>query len=136
MKKIALAALTPMLLLSISVHAMVAKKVDPALCSAVDYQKPPSVDYQPGVDVNGKKVTPADLPNQQKMTLPKKITIPLTASLAKLLNLDTTKDPASKLGPGTEAQLGSFIVEGNQVSFNGKPLTAEQKEKVTAACAK
>lgn len=136
MKRIVLAALMPALLLSVSAHAMISRRVNPALCNAVNYQTPPGVEYQPGVDVNGKKVAPANVPNQQQMALPNKIKIPLTAPLAKLLNLDTSQNPANKFGPGTEAQLGSFEVEGNQVSFNGKPLTNDQKQKIAAACSK
>jgi hypothetical protein len=112
--------------------------VDPKLCKAlVNYQTPPGVNYQPGVDVNGNKVAPADLPaSGSQMKLPDKIYIPLTASLTKVLNLDTTKYPASVLGPSTEAQLGVFTVEGNHVSFNGQPLSDAQADELAALCAK
>ena len=136
MKKIAVAALVPMLFVSVSAHAMENAKVDPKLC-ALNAQTPASADYQPGVDVNGNKVAPADLPGQHPMQMPQKIDIPLTGSLAKILNLNTNQGVTSKLGPGTEAQLGSFSVDtaSGKVAFNGKPLTDDQEAQLSVLCA-
>jgi hypothetical protein len=136
MKKVAFAALA-FALLPVSAHAM-NENVDNRLCKAmVAYKTPPGVNYQPGVDVDskGKKIAPADLPNERQMKLPKQVRIPLTTSLTSLLNLNTAHVPGSKLGPGTEAQLGTFVVQGNNVTFNGQPLSMDQKDKLAAACA-
>jgi len=112
-------------------------KLDPALCqNLVEYQEPPGVEYQPGVDADGNPVAPADLPGQQQIQLPKKIEIPLTISLAKAVGLDTTQYPYNQLGPGTEMKLGTITVEGRKVLFNGKPLADPQQAKLSALCQK
>ena len=109
--------------------------VDPALCRAlVQYQPDPTVAYQPGVDLHGKPITPADLPGQPQIKMPDKINIPLTINLAQALNLNTSTYPYNQLGTGTEATLGTISVEGNNVSFNGQPLSDAQQEKLAVLC--
>lgn len=110
-------------------------KADPALCRALVKHTPDAdVAYQPGVDVHGNPVAPADLPGQPQMQLPAKIQIPLTLNLAKTLNLNTSSYPYNQLGTGTEAQLGTLTVEGDKVSFNGQPLSDEQQDKLAVLC--
>jgi hypothetical protein len=110
-------------------------KPDPALCrSLVKHTPDASVAYQPGVDVDGNAVAPADLPGQAQIKMPEKITIPITVSLAKTLNLDLTKYPNNQLGEGTEAVVGTFTVEGDKVSFNGQPLTDDQQDNLSVLC--
>jgi len=109
--------------------------VDPALCqSLVKHVPSADVAYQPGVDVSGKPVAPADVPGGTPLALPQKITIPLTLNLANTLHLDTSQYPASNFGAGTEAWLGTLTVEGDHVSFNGKPLSNEQQENLAVLC--
>jgi hypothetical protein len=112
-------------------------KVDPALCQAL-VKHTPSADtaYQPGVDANGNPVAPADLPGAPQMKLPDKIDIPLTLSLAKVLNLNTSQYPYNQLGTGTEAWIGTLTVEGDSVLFNGKPLSDEQQNNLAVLCMK
>ena len=113
-------------------------KMDPRVCQAL-VKHTPSADtaYQPGgVDVNGNSVAPADLPGSPQMKLPDKIQIPLTFSLAKVLNLNTSQFPNSVLGPGTEGNLGTLTVEGDNVSFNGQPLTDAQQDNLAVLCMK
>ncbi|MBV8548794.1 MAG: hypothetical protein JO126_05000 [Alphaproteobacteria bacterium] len=112
-----------------------ASQVDPRLCQAlVQYTPSADVAYQPGVDVHGKPVAPADLPGTPAIAVPDKINIPLTMNMAKLLNLNTTAFPNNALGAGTEAQLGTITVEGNKVSFNGQTLTSDQQDKLAVLC--
>src|SRR5580704_6161497 len=98
--------------------------IDPKLCNAL-VKHTPSADtaYQPGVDSTDNPVTAPDLPAAPQMALPCKIQIPLTVSLAKVLNLNTSQYPYSQLGPGTEANIGTLTVEGDTVTFNGQPLS-------------
>lgn len=111
--------------------------IDPAACQALVKHVPDaSVAYQPGVDVNGKPVAPADLPGQPQIKLPQRIEFPLTVSLAKLINLDPGTAPGNVLGPGTEAVLGVIAVEGDKVTFNGQPLTSEQQDNLSVLCMK
>jgi hypothetical protein len=122
-------------LLASSAHA--ADGLEPSLCQAVVRHTPRAdVTYQPGVDVNGNAVEPADVPGSPQMQLPNKIEFPVTVSLARVLNLDTTKFPKTQIGPGTEAWLGTLSVEGNDATFNGKPLTDAQQSNLSVLCMK
>jgi hypothetical protein len=109
--------------------------VDPALCRALVKHVPAAdVAYQPGVDVHGKPVVPADVPGSPPMQLPDQIKIPLTLNLAKTLNLNTAAYPANQLGSGSEAQLGTLTVEGDRVSFNGQPISDTQQDRLAVLC--
>lgn len=109
--------------------------VDPALCRALIKHVPDAdVAYQPGVDVHGNPVAPADLPGAPQMQLPDQIKIPLTLNLAKTLNLNTSAYPYRQLGTGTEAQLGTLTVEGDHVLFNGQPISDAQQDKLSVLC--
>jgi hypothetical protein len=124
-------------LLAVNSLAAEAPKIDPALCrNQVAYTEPAGVEYKPGVDVQGHYVAPADIASGASPQMPKKINIPVTISLVKALNFDTTQYPFNQLGAGTEASIGVFSVEGNKVTFNGKPLSSEQQQKIEDACAK
>ena len=109
--------------------------IDPALCNALVNATPDAdVAYQPGVDVDGNAVAPADLPGPKQIKLPSKFQIPLTINLAKSLNLNTSSYPYNQLGTGTEATLGVLTVEGNKVSFNGQSLSDDQQDKLAVLC--
>lgn len=113
------------------------EKPDPALCRALPvYQPSADVEYKPGVDVRGKPVVSADLNAGALSSIPSKINIPLTVSLAKILNLDTTQYPYNQLGTGTEAQVGMITVEDNRVTLNDKPLSGEQQSNLAVLCSK
>lgn len=123
----------------IASHAIAADgataKVDPALCRLVAKHTPDAnVAYQPNMDAQGHAVVPADLPGAPQINLPKQIKIPLTVNLAKTLNLDTTIYPGNQLGAGSEANLGTFTVEGDTVSFNGQALTDAQQDNLAVLC--
>ncbi len=95
----------------------------------VNYVAPPDVAYQPGVDVYGRKVAPADLnPQPQIGTGP--IAIDITADLHKY------GVPASSplLLPG--ARLGQVTVDdnGRKVYFNGQPLGDSEEKAIADAC--
>ncbi len=109
--------------------------IDPAFCNQLVKHTPDAdVAYQPGVDVNGNKVAPADLPGQPQMALPQKIQIPLTVNLAKSLNLNTASYPYTLLGQGTEVTLGTLTVDGDKVLFNDQEITDAQQDKLAVLC--
>jgi hypothetical protein len=92
----------------------------------------PSADYQPGVDVNGNAVAPADLP-------PSNISGGGTSSPAiENFPIEIDQNIAGKfnLPPGAspKAILGYVTVRGNQAYFNGQPLNADQSAALNQAC--
>lgn len=106
-------------------------RVDPAACRYVTRHQPSAdVEYKPGVDVHGKPVAPADLPDGYALDLPKSIDIVLTADIARRFGITT-----NNLYKG-EAQIGTVTVQGNQVLFNGKPMQPAAEADLIALCAK
>jgi hypothetical protein len=116
-----------------SAHA--APKPSPVFCNQLVNATPDAnVAYQPGIDVNGNKVAPADLPSNNAIKMPDKIQIPLTVNLAQAAHFDTSTYPFNQLGAGTEGVIGMLTVEGNQVSFNGQPIGDEQQRQLAVLC--
>jgi hypothetical protein len=87
----------------------------------------PSADYQPGVDVNGNAVAPADLPSSgpSSPTIDN-FPIEIDQNLAGKFNLPPGASP--------KAILGYVTVRGNQAYFNGQPLNADQNAALNSAC--
>lgn len=126
-------ALTTLLLASPAL-AHAAPQIDPRFCQALVKHTPSAdVAYRAGVDVHGKAVTPADLPDSPPIKLPEVITIPLTADLTTLLNLPAAKMPF-KTGADTAVALGSLTLEGDRVLYNGQPLTGDQQDNLSVLC--
>lgn len=95
----------------------------------VHYSAPPDVAYQPGVDVHGRPVAPADL-NPQPQVGNQPITIDITADLHKY-GVPLT---SPLLLPG--ARLGQVTVEdnGRRVYFNGQTLGDTEEKAIADAC--
>ena len=86
----------------------------------------PSADYQPGVDVNGNAVTPADLPSAPSTPTVDNFPIEIDQQLANRFHLPP--------GASTKAVLGYVTVRNNQAYFNGQPLNADQTSALAEAC--
>ncbi len=86
----------------------------------------PSADYQPGVDVNGNAVAPADLPSTPSTPSVDNFPIEIDQHLAHRFNLPP--------GANAKAVLGYVTVHGNQAYFNGQPLNADQTSALAEAC--
>lgn len=128
-----LAALTA-LLLTPPALAHAAPQIDPRLCQALVKHVPSAdVAYQGGLDIHGKKVAPADLPDSPTIALPAVIAIPLTADLTTILNLPPAKMPF-KTGGDTGVALGSLTLEGDRVLYNGQALTQDQQDNLAVLC--
>jgi hypothetical protein len=85
----------------------------------------PSADYQPGVDVNGNAVAPADLPATSSPSVDN-FPIEIDQRLANRFHLPP--------GASSKAILGYVTVHGNQAYFNGQPLNADQTSALAEAC--
>jgi hypothetical protein len=123
-------------LFAANAHASGVTNIDPALCrNLVNATPDADVAYQPGVDVHGNAVAPADLPGGGgQIKMPKTLKIPLTVNLAQSLGLNTSAYPYNQLGAGTEASLGTLTVEGNKVMLDGQPLSDPQQDKLAVLC--
>jgi hypothetical protein len=86
----------------------------------------PSADYQPGVDVNGNAVAPADLPSVPSTPSVDNFPIEIDQQLANRFHLPP--------GAGSKAILGYVTVRNNQPYFNGQPLNADQTSALAQAC--
>jgi hypothetical protein len=95
----------------------------------VKYQQPPGVEYQPGVDVHGEPVVPADINSGANIQLPQTIVIPVEVLLRKYAFIP----PGSPLRQ-SKAELGTITVTGDQVFYNDQPLTDPDEAALAAAC--
>ncbi|MDY0883023.1 hypothetical protein ACFPL7_08690 [Dongia soli] len=95
----------------------------------VNHQPAPDVAYQPGIDAHGRPVVPADLNSAGQIQLPDTIYIPIEVNLGRRFNIP----PNSNLWKST-AEIGLVTVTGDQVSFNGQPLTPQDNSVLAALC--
>lgn len=96
---------------------------DAALCQFWKHINSPSsvsAAYQPGVDVHGNPVAPADINAPSSSFLPSRITFPVNVDLAQGLNIPM---PA---GTQMDANMGMIEVYTNgKVLYNGQDLSAQ-----------
>lgn len=83
----------------------------------VTYQQAPGVEYQPGVDVRGNPVAPADLGGGYQIKPPETIVIPI-----EILIQDRFHIPANSVLWNAKAQVGVVTVKGSQVYYEGQLL--------------
>ena len=95
----------------------------------VNHEPAPDVTYQPGVDVHGRPVVPADLGGGQQIQLPDVIYIPI-----EVLVQDKFGIPANSVLYDATALVGVVYVRGNQVYFEDQPLTDPEIVALEEAC--
>ncbi len=98
----------------------------------VAHHPAPDVAYQPGVDVEGRRVAPADLPGSGNAAVPgfgDVIIIPLSVELGRRFGL-----PVGRLPIYAEAEIGVVVVQGDRVMLNGQPLTSEGEATLARIC--
>jgi hypothetical protein len=93
------------------------------------YQPAPDVAYQPGVDAHGKAVAPADLGGGSQIKLPETIYIPIEINIGRRYGI-----PANSPLWKATAEVGTVAVTGDQVTFNGQPLTPDDDAALAALC--
>ncbi|MEO3430049.1 hypothetical protein AAFN88_14410 [Pelagibius sp. CAU 1746] len=95
----------------------------------------PDVAYQPGRDVRGKPVAPADLeggPNGDGgLVLPEAVVIPIEVSLFERYGL-----PANGINYKGDIFIGEVVVDvaSGRAIFNGQPLQSEEEAELAARC--
>jgi len=87
------------------------------------------VEYRPGVDVNGDKVAPADMPENAQITVPREFSIPITVDLGKRLGI-----PRNPNSFQSNAEIGVLSYKDGQLFFNGQPLQNPDEAALSQAC--
>ena len=87
------------------------------------------VAYRPGIDVHGRPVAPADLDGQGGLQLPTTFAIPITVDVLQGFG------PAGPHAPLVgDAVLGTLLVDGDELYFNGRPIEPTGRAFVERAC--
>ena len=95
----------------------------------VRHEPAPDVAYQPGVDVHGRPVAPADLGGGSQIALPDVIYIPI-----EVLVQDRFGIPANSVLYDATALVGVVSVKGNQVYFEDQLLGDPEVAALEEAC--
>ena len=138
-------ALAAVLLFPMAAQAAESVPVSVADCQRlVRHQPRADVEYQPGVDVHGKAVVPADLGGGYQMKMPETIDIQIGIDLADRLALrDSRKTQQSSGGQGLQrkvmpfsgtAPLGMLSVRGNDLYWNDERLLPQDEALLASAC--
>ena len=95
------------------------------------YQPAPDVAYQPGVDANGRPVTPADLNGGTQIAVPETIRIPIEIDLFDRFGIPANPDQYE-----ADAEVGEVIYRNGRAYFNDQPLQDETAAELAALCQK
>ena len=95
----------------------------------VKYQPAPGVKYQPGVDVQGRPVTPADLGGGYQIKPPETIVIPIEILIQDRFNI-----PTNSVLWNAKAQVGVVTVKGDQVFYEGQLLGDSETAALEQLC--
>lgn len=89
------------------------------------------VTYQPGRDVRGKAVAPADLDGGSGLLLPEAVVIPIEVELFERYGI-----PANAANFKGDAFIGEVVVDvaTGRAIFNGQPLQSEAEAELAARC--
>jgi hypothetical protein len=95
----------------------------------VRHEPGPDVAYQPGVDVHGNPVAPADLGGGMQIELPDVIYIPIEVLIQEKYGI-----PANSVLYNARAQVGVVEVRGNRVFYEDQELTDPETAALEAVC--
>ncbi len=109
--------------------------VDRRICDSVTrYVQPPGVAYEPGVDVNGNPVAPADLPGGNTWTPPKTLQFPVILNPFNIHG--SSSSTAAKEFSNTQMPVAHVTVDldSGEVLLDGKPISDTDAQAIAAAC--
>ncbi len=96
------------------------------------HQMVANAEYEPDVDVEGRSVVPADLPDMEdRLKLPETITAEIAPALAHWLPNQEVPYESLKL---SRVNLGTISVTGGVLTFNGQPLGSSRQSDLLALC--
>jgi hypothetical protein len=120
------------LVYSAAAHEEVTVAITMAGCARlVEHVPAPDVAYQPGVDVHGREVVPADLNGAPRIQLPEMILIPIEVDLLERFGI-----PANPALFDADAHVGEVAYRDGRFTFNGQPLQDEAAAELAARCQK
>ena len=97
----------------------------------VEHHADAGVAYQPGVDVHGKAVAPADLNSNRQVQVPDQVYVDILIPL-------TVFRPGRRLGvaSGLDVDAGSVTVDlkTGKASYNGQPLNQSESDELYTFC--
>lgn len=99
------------------------------ICTTLAGPLVPSADYQEGIDAEGHRVAPADLPSSAPPIKVDNFPIEIKADLAGKFGV-----PASGGVFGAKAILGYVTLHDNRAYFNGQPMGEDQRAALVEAC--
>lgn len=100
------------------------------------HEPAPDVAYQPGVDVEGNPVAPADVAGSDPLLGPDhEYRIPLEVPLEDVTDLDGGGSGVDLIG-NNNVRVGDVSIVGEDVLFNGQPLGDQSAHALAEACAR
>lgn len=100
-----------------------------ACADLVEHIPGADVTYQPGIDVNGQPVAPADMPGSPRIQVPEEFSIRITVGLGRRLGI-----PANPNNFQSEADIGVVSYKDGRAYFNGQPLEDPDAAALADAC--
>ncbi len=91
----------------------------------------PDMAYQPGVDVYGRAVAPADLGGAPRVELPETVLIDIEVDLLARFGI-----PANEVLFDPDAEVGEVVYKDGRFTFNGQPLQDQAQAELAARCQK
>ena len=87
------------------------------------------IDFEPGIDIRGKKVKRVEYFGDEKLTLPKEISFKLNLDIAKIYGLDAN-------GLSAVMSVGRIKLKGRTIYLNDRKLNAKDSLAITTKCQK
>ena len=87
------------------------------------------IDFEPGVDVRGKKVKRVEYFGDERLTLPKEFSFKLNLDIAKIYGLDAN-------GLSAVMSVGRIKLKGRTIYLNDRKLNAKGSLAITTKCQK
>ena len=104
--------------------------ISEADCRLLAHHEPtPDVKYQPGLDVHGNAVVPADIGGGTLIQVPDRFTIDIDVFLADRLGIPPDRNLFSP-----EANVATVTVDGDQILFEGQYIGDLRQQAVSKAC--
>jgi len=98
---------------------------------AVRYVPPPGVAYQPGVDVNGRPVVPADIDEEHRLKLRESIPVIISDDLRKQFGLP---DDSPLFDANAFVGIVELRLSDHRLTFNGVELSDREASALAAMC--